>query len=522
MLIARIVPLLITAALQAPAPSGDAPPPAPEPAAAPAAPAEQPAPAPAVTPAPAPVKPSGWTLELSTLKLLREKGVLSQEELDSAVKDLTSSTGYLAPDGTTLAAAKFALTVYGFAEMRVNWDSTQSFNEQEANTLVARPGTFAGTHDRIQFSARNSRLGFRLKAPEVAGIRASAVFEMDFLGTQLPVGAGQAYFGSESAYFTNPTFRARHLYLKVETPVVDLLAGQYWQLFGSQPFSQPNTTELQGMPAQIYGRTPQVRISKTLKTDPLNVELGVAMLRSPQRDSGTPDGQAGIRATLNKWVAWNTPSWTGSSAMPAGLGVSGALRSYRVSDFVEKPTSSQRVLGGGVAVDLLLPIIPGSKEKHGNALTLVAQYVWGTGLADQYGGLTGGVSFPSLPNPTGATPAPAWPQNVDNGLVALDANGVPTTVQWSNAYANLQYYLPVFDGRIWLSGTYARLWSNNTARLAAAAKSRSSLDVVVVGLFADPLPSVRLGLEYVLSLDHYNDGVTATNHRGTFSAAFVF
>ena len=60
--------------------------------------------------------------------------------------------------------------------------------------------------------ARNSRIGFRIKAPEISGsIRTTAMLEMDFLGTQLPVGnSGEGvYQGTEGAFFTNPTFRIR-------------------------------------------------------------------------------------------------------------------------------------------------------------------------------------------------------------------------------------------------------------------------------------------------------------------------
>ena len=36
------------------------------------------------------------------------------------------------------------------------------------------------------------------------------------------------------------------------------------------------------------------------------------------------------------------------------------------------------------------------------------------------------------------------------------------------------------------------------------------------------LPSVRVGLEYDLSLDHSVDGVTASNHRVQLAGTFIF
>ncbi len=66
---------------------------------------------------------------------------------------------------------------------------------------------------------------------------------------------------SEGSYFTSPTFRIRHAALKLATPIVDILAGQYWSLFGWQSMFHPNTVEIQGVPGQIYARTPQIRLS---------------------------------------------------------------------------------------------------------------------------------------------------------------------------------------------------------------------------------------------------------------------
>ena len=200
-----------------------------------------------------------WTLELSTLELLHARGVLSEAEFDSAVKDLRESIGLRAPDGTTLVAARFALTMYGFIQANAIYDTTESFAEQIGNGVVARATSYGGAHDRFQLSARHTRFGFRLKAPEFHGVRATAQFEMDFLGTQLPVGAGQPFFATEANFIANPSLRARHIFLKVETPVLDFVVGQFWPVFGGQPSGNPNTVEIQGIPGQLYSRMPQIR-----------------------------------------------------------------------------------------------------------------------------------------------------------------------------------------------------------------------------------------------------------------------
>src|SRR5260221_8983856 len=119
-------------------------------------------------------------------------------------------------------------------------------------------------------SNRNSRIGFKLRAPETHGIRASAMIETDFQGPVPTIANPDPSpspnpFGTEGNFFASPNLRVRHFNMKIETPVVDVLLGQYWQLFGWQSAYQPNTVEIQGVPGEIYGRTPQPRVSKTIK-----------------------------------------------------------------------------------------------------------------------------------------------------------------------------------------------------------------------------------------------------------------
>src|SRR5262244_1831494 len=79
---------------------------------------------------------------------------------------------------------KWTTTFYGFIEAQFISDSTESFNETAGNTAIMRPGTYAGTHQRLTISVRNSRLGFRINAPDFHRIRSSALVEVDFLGNQ--------------------------------------------------------------------------------------------------------------------------------------------------------------------------------------------------------------------------------------------------------------------------------------------------------------------------------------------------
>lgn len=487
-------------------------------------------------------EPKRFTVEFMTLEILRDKGIITNAEFESAMHDLADSVGVNAKDSLTLVLGKWSTTMYGFVETDAIWDSTESFNESAGNALVARPTGYSGNNGRFMLAVRNSRLGFRLRAPEFHHVRVSAMLEMDFLGNQPPIGyssAAGAFQISESAYFTNPAFRMRHYNLKIETPVVDILMGQYWQLFGWQSAYHPNTVEIQGLPGQIYGRTPQIRLSKTIKTDWITFESAIAMMRPPQRDSWTPEGQVGVRMALNKWTSRQTVGATGSQSSPLSFAVTGDLRQFNLPEFAAKPKSTVGKTGWGVAVDAFVPLLS-DRIANGRLGSLAAnfEYAYGYGIADLYTGAPGGTSNPPLPNPMNVMPAPAYNVDADPTLVVFDVNGEAHLINWESMEVGLQWYVPGLKDRLWLSGNFSRSVSNNATKHAAAGTpARGELLWADVNLFGDVTPSVRLGLEYAYWNDAQNDvtgklgtpmgssaqeSVTANNHRVQFSAWYLF
>jgi hypothetical protein len=462
-------------------------------------------------------EPHRVAIELTTLNLMLQKGIITQAEYDSALRDIGESAGNAAENAPSLVIGKWSTTLYGFVEADHIYDTTQSFDDSAGNKQVAHAGTFAANNPRFMFGVRNSRIGFRLRAPEYHHIRASAQLEMDFLGNQ-PAGI------SEAQFWVNPGFRIRHMNLKIETPIFDVLIGQYWQLFGWQSIYHPNTVEIQGVPGQIYSRTPQIRLSKTVKTQAITFEAAVAIMRPPQRDSGYPEGQAGVRLAFNKWTGLATNGATGTLIQPLSIAVTGDLRRFALADFMGTPTHDiDSDIGLGIALDGLFPIVPARKDHKSNALTLNVEYAWSYGANDLYTGLNGGVSFPTnVPNPKNMMPPPTYTPNVDVGPVIFDGMGEPHLIQWQSILVGAQYALPALDGRAWISVNYSRNDSNNAKLHGAPNKTRDQEHWVDANLFGDLTPAVRLGLEYAWFNDHYTDGTAATNHRVQLSAFYLF
>ncbi len=448
--------------------------------------------------------------------------MISEEEYQSALRDLNDSTGKLAADANSVVLGKWATTVYGFVEADSIFDSTQSLTDLAGNSQIARPSAYAGYHSRLQFGARNSRVGLRMKAPEVGGVRVSGVVETDFLGNQsLGYATGQA---NENQYFTSPLLRIRHMYVKAETPIVDVLMGQYWELFGWQSLYHPNTVEIQGVPGQVYSRTPQIRLSKTFKTQPVTFELAAAAIRPPQRDGAWPEGQAGMRLAINGWTGVQTNGATATSIQPASIALTGDLRHVDLPNYAAAPTYDVSKNAASGAIDAFLPVIPASKDKMGNSLSLSGEFASGYGDADVYTGLTGGAGSPAA-NLRALPGGGAWPQDIDNGIVMFTPQGQLQFIQWTSYLLDLQYYLPGLDGRMWVSGNFSHMETSNMGQLypkASWSKVRGAEDWWDANLFGDVTPAFRLGLEYAQFIDHYIDGNSPMNQRVQLSAFFIY
>ncbi len=497
---------------------------------APATPVAQTNPAPIANTAPvAPSPPiasgasSGVAVQVVPLRLMLQKGMITQAEYDSAVKDMQESIGSerAANANTSFVIGKWATTLYGFADADYIYDSTQSMSDIPGAPLIARPTTYAGKNDRVQFSPRNSRVGLRFKAPEFEGIRPSAQFEGDFVETVAPVGYTQPYQQSESNFYTNPVFRIRHYFMKVETPVVDMLFGQTWHLFGWQSTYHPNTDQPQGVPGQIYSRTPQIRISKTLKTDDITFDIAVAAMRPQQRDSGIPEGEAGIHLAFNNWTATQTMGATGTTVSPLSIAVTGDMRSFRIPEFAATPVNSNSKTSHALALDVFIPILPGTESSKGNSLSVLGEAVRGHGITDMYTGLASGITYPALPL-TAAGAAQTFNPQIDPGFVSYDANGNLHVIQWTVYRVGGQYYLPGLDGKLWISGNYSYTKSNNARNFGAAASTLAHLVWYDVNVMGDVTPAVRLGIEYAKYRTTYVDNMRASDDRVEGSAFYIF
>jgi hypothetical protein len=412
-------------------------------------------------------------------------------------------------------------TLYGFIELDMMHDSTQSFNDAVVNNTMARPESYAGQNPRTQFTARDSRVGLRLEAPAVSGVKTTALVEVDFFGNQ-------AANATEDEIFSAPSLRLRHAYVKFETPILDVLAGHTHDLFawGGNGF-YPQTTGFLGVPGEIFHRDPQLRLSKVLSTSALTLEIAVAATRPAQRNSEVPDGQGGLRLAVESWRGTNAGGASLPRSMPLSIGVSGIYRRFVVPAFTASAVNPNKTFGWGAAVNLFLPIIPASSASNlSNALSVTAEATTGTGIANLYTALTGGVFFPSLPNPAMTLPVPVFTPGIDNGLVTYDAAGVLHTINWRALVLGLQYRFPFEMGRrLGFSAIASQLESNNIDSLTPQQGLYavfSKAQYVDGNLFLALTPESQIAGSVQLERQTFGDGVYGNNIRGELAVYYFF
>jgi hypothetical protein len=338
---------------------------------------------------------------------------------------------------------------------------------------------------------------------------------------------------SENAYYNNPTARIRHAYFRLRNPIVDVLAGQTFDVFGWQNFYLP--VGLLGLPNQLSSRNPQFRLSRSFGTGgPVVVDIAIEAARPAQRDSRVPDIMGGIRLSIPGWQGITTPGIANTIALPLSIGISGVTRQFYVNAFTPPPAqSSNTAIGWGVSGDIFIPVIPArSLNDRSNKLSVLGSFVYGSGIADLLV-VGGGARFPNLPNPAQQSPPPRYTPNVDNALVTFDLIGVLHTIDWWSAKGAFQYYLP--GGRVFLAGAFTYAHSRNIGKLYPQGGREIELLASVIdrslaadlNLIFDLTPAVRMGIAGVYTRMRYLDHSEAQpqqpeNYRGVFSALYSF
>jgi hypothetical protein len=420
----------------------------------------------------------------------------------------------LLPDASPLRLSNRvgSVALYGFGELDSLSDSTQSFGSRTSNFSLDRPHTLPGDERQSMLTPCASRLGARVGTSEASSVRVIFLAEL-----------GPSTQGSDLCQGN----RLRHFYFALRSPIVDVLVGSYYALFGwgGKGFF-PNTAAFLGVPGQLYHLEPQIRLSHIFRFDAVDFEIAIASAGSVQNERGAGEGHFGLRLAMNHWRGASAQGGGPPEASPLQVGVSTVGRALEITSFTAMGSTLPTVYGGGLAFNALIPIVPARGGDLSNALSGTIEWSRTSGLADMYPGLTGGVLFPAFPNPKNMLPTPVYMANIEPGIVTFDPSGRLRLIQWQALVLGLQYHAPFGWGRrLWLSGNLSRTRSSN----AVAVTPQQALPFVWgsgcyydLNAFVAPFRALQLALSYQATRQTFADGVQARNGRVQIAAAYFF
>ena len=251
-----------------------------------------------------------------------------------------------------------------------------------------------GSKDESIFTAKQSRLWFRVAGPTFLGAKTNALVGADF-------------YGSGSTSNENPNFRLRHAYGSLDWANTQVLFGQFWDVFGPAAadtidFSQGSSTGTPNNP-----RVPQIRLTQKYNLNADNSLKFVLAVQNPVQDNA-----AAADASLSKTTGYGSfvnaagqimfsskalgvsPGFMGLGMSPLQAGLFGLVGSQKID-------GNHAVDVYGYGVYGFVPIIKSQDGKNrAMTLSLETQAYISSGL-DMQGGTALAV-VNSKPNLTGA------------------------------------------------------------------------------------------------------------------------
>jgi hypothetical protein len=259
--------------------------------------------------------------------------------------------------------------------------------------------------------------------------------------------------------------------------------------------------------------------------DSMKLQTAVGMIRPPQRDASMPGFEAGVRLSMPNWASGFVAGAGAQTVQPASLGLSGTYRQIKVTSTptVANNSDLSTYNAGGLAADLLVPIIPSSDGKDPKGtLTLSAEYTRGSGYGDEFNGWTAGSGNPV--NGNGGNDANL---DIDAGIGGLNAKTNPAfeLINLETFNFSLQYHLPS-DSHCWISAGYGKLYSDNAATLVFGnGNAVYDTDTTTFVNFNHQFSAqIRGAVEYAHYTTHYvaNAGTDAQDDRYQINAWYMF
>ena len=188
--------------------------------------------------------------------------------------------------------SKFKLSIGGFVKLDYAYNSVNlgaSGALAPGNGAIPKTSSAAGQADQSIFTARQSRLWFKVAGPTFLGAKTGALIEADF-------------YGDPSAAAESPQFRLRQAWGSLDWSKTQVLFGQAYDIFGPMVMATIDFRQGASFGTPNNPRVPQLRLTQRIDLTPDNSIKLVFGLQDPNQNGNNNAGVPALNPALNTGV----------------------------------------------------------------------------------------------------------------------------------------------------------------------------------------------------------------------------
>jgi hypothetical protein len=170
--------------------------------------------------------------------------------------------------------SKFNLSIGGFVKLDYAYNSVnlgKSGSLAPGSGAIPKSSSQYGKDDQSIFTARQSRLWFKVGGPTFLGAKTNALIEADF-------------YGDPSLANEGPQFRMRLAYGTMDWKNTQILFGQFWDTFGPMAMSTVDFRQGASFGSPNNPRVPQIRLTQKINFNDDNALKLVFSVQDPNQD----------------------------------------------------------------------------------------------------------------------------------------------------------------------------------------------------------------------------------------------
>jgi hypothetical protein len=171
--------------------------------------------------------------------------------------------------------SKFNLSIGGFVKLDYAYNSVNLGNSGSlapGSGAIPKTSSQPGAADQSIFTARQSRLWFKVAGPTFLGAKTNALIEADF-------------YGDPAAAAESPQMRLRLAYGTLDWTNTQVLFGQFWDTFGPMVMSTVDFRQAASFGTPNNPRVPQIRLTQKVNFNDDNGLKFILSLQDPNQDA---------------------------------------------------------------------------------------------------------------------------------------------------------------------------------------------------------------------------------------------